>query len=145
MGEKENNDNKEEKVEKVKEQKEVKEIKQEDNIDYKKGFYKKWLILIIGIIIVIVAGVMVFSFSNRNNKEAKAKEVFGDEYCDSVLHMATRDLVKHTCAICGAEFEDSSMRADICDKCAKELDRCNFCGKKLSEDIKEQRNELLGE
>lgn len=141
----ENKDNKEKKTEKVKEQKEVKESKQEDNIDYKKGFYKKWLILIIGVIIVIVAGVMVFSFSNRNSKEAKAKEIFGDEYCDSVLHMATRDLLQHTCVICGAEFEDSGMREDICDKCAEELDRCNFCGKKLSEDVKEQRNELLGE
>lgn len=121
-----------------------KEVKQED-IDYKKGFYKKWLILIIGIIIVVVAGVMVFSFTRRNSKEAKAEELFGNDYCDSVLHMATRDLIKHTCGICGAEFEDSGMRADICDKCAEQLDRCNFCGKKLSEEVKQQRNELLGE
>ena len=87
-------------------EKEIKEEKQEADTNYKKGFYKKWLILIIGVILVITLGVMVFSFSMRNNKEAKAKELFGDEYCDSVLHMATRDLVKHTCAICGAEFED---------------------------------------
>jgi len=126
-------------------EKEIKEEKQEENTNYKKGFYKKWLIPIIGIIIIVVAGIMVFSFSRRNDKEAKAKELFGDEYCDSVLHMATRDLVKHTCAICGAEFEDSGMREDICDKCAEELERCNFCGKKLSEEVKEQRNELLGE
>ena len=126
-------------------EKEIKEKKQEADTNYKKGFYKKWLILIIGVILVITLGVMVCSFSMRNNKEAKAKELFGDEYCDSVLHMATRDLVKHTCAICGAEFEDSGMREDICDECSKELDRCNFCGKKLSEEIKEQRNELLGE
>ena len=125
--------------------KKVEEVNNEDDIDYKKDFHKKWLIIIIGIIIVIVAGVMVFNFSKRNNKEAKAKEIFGDEYCDSILHMATRDLVEHTCSICGAEFQDSSMRADICDKCAKELGRCNFCGKKLSEDVEEQRNELLGE
>ena len=120
------------------------EVDQTD-IDYKKDFHKKWLIIIIGIIVVIVAGVMVFNFSKRNSKEAKAKELFGDEYCDSILHMATRDLVEHTCSICGAEFQDSSMRADICDKCAKELGRCNFCGKKLSGDVEEQRNELLGE
>ncbi len=120
------------------------EVDQTD-IDYKKDFHKKWLIIIIGIIVVIVAGVMVFNFSKRNSKEAKAKELFGDEYCDSILHMATRDLVEHTCSICGAEFQDSSMRADICDKCAKELCRCNFCGKKLSGDVEEQRNELLGE
>lgn len=132
-------ENKEEKVQKVKEN------TQEEDIDYKKSFYKKWLILIIGIIIVVVAGIMVFNFSRRNSKEAKAEEVFGNDYCDSLLHMATKDLAEHTCSICGAQFEDSSMRADICDKCAEELDRCNFCGKKLTEDIKEQRNELLGE
>ena len=129
----------------MEEKKESDNVKQEDDIDYKKGFYKKWLILIIGIIIVVAAGIMIFSYSKRNSKEAKAKEIFGDEYCDSILHMATRDLVKHTCSICGAEFEDSGMRADLCDKCAKELGRCNFCGKKLSEDVEKQRNELLGE
>ena len=132
----------EESEKKIKEKAE--EVDQTD-IDYKKDFHKKWLIIIIGIIVVIVAGVMVFNFSKRNSKEAKAKELFGDEYCDSILHMATRDLVEHTCSICGAEFQDSSMRADICDKCAKELGRCNFCGKKLSGDVEEQRNELLGE
>ena len=127
------------------EEKGVDNVKQEDDIDYKKGFYKKWIILIIGIIIVVAAGIMIFSYSKRNSKEAKAKEIFGDEYCDSILHMATRDLVQHKCAICGAEFEDSGMRVDLCDKCAKELGRCDFCGKKLSEDVAEQRNELLGE
>ena len=132
----ENKENKEKKVEK---------IKQRDDLDYRKSFYKKWMILIIGIIIIIVAGVMLFNFSMRNSKESKAKEIFGDEYCDSILHMATRDLAQHKCAICGAEFEDSSMRVDLCDKCAKELGRCNFCGKKLSEDVEKQRNELLGE
>lgn len=127
------------------EKKELNEEEQNDDIEYKKGFFKKWLILIIGVIIVIVAGVGVFNFSKENSRETKAEEVFGDEYCDAVLHMATNDLVSHTCAICDIEFEDSSMRADICDECSKQLDRCDLCGKKLSEDVKEQRNELLGE
>ena len=113
--------------------------------DYKKDLYKKWSILIIGIIIVAILGILVFNSSNRNKKEKKAEEIFGTQYCDSVLHMATNDLQEHTCSICGKNFKDSGMRADICDKCAEELDRCNFCGKKLSEDIKKQRNELLGE
>lgn len=128
----------------MKEKEEI-EAKKQDDIDYKKDYYKKWLIIVIGIIIVIVAGIMVFNFSMKNNKEKKAKELFGDEFCDSILHMATRDLQQHTCSICGAEFEDSSMRVDICDKCAKELGRCNFCGKKLSEEVEKQRNELVGE
>ena len=122
-----------------------KNIKRKNNEEYKKDLYKKWTILIIGIILVVVLGVLVFNFSNRNKKEKKAEEVFGTQYCDSVLHMATNDLQEHTCSICGKNFKDSEMRADICDECAEELNRCNFCGKKLSEDIKKQRNELLGE
>ena len=31
------------------------------------------------------------------------------------------------------------MREDICDECAEKTDRCNFCGKKLTAEIKEQR------
>lgn len=119
--------------------------KENENKNYKKDFYKKWFILIVGIVIVVILGVVVFNSSNRNEKEAKAEEIFGTDYCDSVLHMATKDLQEHICSICGESFQDSGMRADICDKCANELERCNFCGKKLSEDIKEQRNELLGE
>lgn len=123
----------------------AKEIKKEKKANKEKISYKKWLVLIIGIILIAISGIMVFSFSKKNNKEESAKEIFGDEYCDSVLHMATRDLVQHTCSICGIEFEDSGMRENICDECSNELDRCNFCGKKLSEEVKEQRNELLGE
>jgi len=123
----------------------AKEIKKEKEANKEKISYKKWLVLIIGIILIAISGIMVFSFSKKNNKEESAKEIFGDEYCDSVLHMATRDLVQHTCSICGIEFEDSGMRENICDECSNELDRCNFCGKKLSEEVKEQRNELLGE
>ena len=56
--------------------------------------------------------------------------------------MATRDLVKHECKICGTEFEDSSMHADICEKCAEETDRCDFCGKRITEETKRQRENL---
>ena len=131
-------------MEKKKKEKNIK-INNKKEEDYKKDLYKKWSILIIGIIIVAILGILVFNSSNRNKKEKKAEEIFGTQYCDSVLHMATNDLQEHTCSICGKNFKDSGMRADICDKCAEELDRCNFCGKKLSEDIKKQRNELLGE
>ena len=131
-------------MEKNKKEKNIK-INNKKEEDYKKDLYKKWSILIIGIIIVAILGILVFNSSNRNKKEKKAEEIFGTQYCDSVLHMATNDLQEHTCSICGKNFKDSGMRADICDKCAEELDRCNFCGKKLSEDIKKQRNELLGE
>ena len=131
-------------MEKNKKEKNIK-INNKKEEDYKKDLYKKWSILIIGIIIVAILGILVFNSSNRNKKEKKAEEIFGTQYCDSVLHMATNDLQEHTCSICGKNFKDSGMRADICDKCANLLDRCNFCGKKLSEEVKEQRNELLGE
>ena len=97
------------------------------------------VVLILVIIIVISNGI------KANAKEKKAEEVFGKDYCDSVLHMATNDLQEHVCKICGAEFKDSGMRADICNECSIELDRCNFCGKKLTKEIKQERNELLGE
>ena len=106
---------------------------------------RKILMLIIGIAIIITVSIMISNVSKKNDKEKKAEEVFGTDYCESLLHMATKDLAPHTCSICGKEFQDSSMRADICDECSEELDRCDFCGKKLNEDIKEQRNELLGE
>ena len=35
------------------------------------------------------------------------------------------------------------MRADICDECAKKTNRCNFCGKKLTEEIKQERESML--
>ncbi len=122
----------------------MKENKKEEN-KKEKNKNIKILVLIIGIIIIIISGIAVFAMTQKNEKEKKAEEIFGNDYCDSVLHMATRDLVEHTCSICGEKFQDSGMRADICDKCANLLDRCNFCGKKLNEEIKEQRNELLGE
>ena len=55
------------------------------------------------------------------------------------------DIAKHTCQICGAEFEDASTHADICKQCAEETDRCEFCGKKLTEEIKQQRQNLLNQ
>lgn len=116
-----------------------------EETEYKKDYYKKLLILIIGIALIIIFGVIIYNLSTKNIKEEKAKDLFEEEYCDSILHMATKDLVKHKCDICGKEFEDSGMRANICDNCSEELDRCNFCGKKLTEEVKKQRNELLGE
>ena len=121
-------------------------MEENDNEEnYKKDLYKKWIIIIIGIIIIVVSGIGIFNLLDKNNKGKKAEEVFGTENCEAVLHMATMDLEKHTCSICGEEFESSSMREDICDNCSKELGRCNFCGKRLSEEVKEQRNQLLGE
>ena len=55
------------------------------------------------------------------------------------------DIAKHTCEICGAEFEDASTHADICKQCAEETDRCEFCGKKLTEEMKQQRQNLLNQ
>ena len=107
----------------------------------KKKGKKITIILIIAILIILSAVI----YHKANSKEEKAKEIFGSDYCEAILHMATRDLVKHQCEICGAEFEDSSMHADICEACAEETDRCEFCGKKLTEEIKEQRQNILSE
>ena len=106
----------------------------------KKG--KKIMIILIIAILIILSAVLYYK---TTSKDRKAEEIFGNEYCDAILHMATRDLVKHQCEICGAEFEDSSMHADICQACAEETDRCEFCGKKLTEEIKEQRQNILSE
>lgn len=106
---------------------------------------KKYLGIIVGIILVLILGIMVFLLNQRNDKEEKAKEIFGEENCEALLHMATKDLVEHTCQICGEKFQDSGMRADICTQCANETGRCEFCGKKLSEEVKEQRNEILNQ
>ena len=73
-----------------------------------------------------------------------AEEAFGDDNCNVVLHMATMDLAPHTCKICGATFEDSSMHEDICKQCAEDTNRCDFCGKKMTTEIKEQRENLIG-
>ena len=81
--------------------------------------------------------------SNINSLEKKAIEEFGEDYCDAVVHISTRDLAPHICKICGTEFQDSSMRADICDECAEKTNRCNFCGKKLTEEIKQERENML--
>ena len=80
-----------------------------------------------------------------NAKSIKASAIFGDENCDSILHISTMDIAKHTCEICGAEFEDASTHADICKQCAEETDRCEFCGKKLTEEMKQQRQNLLNQ
>ena len=80
--------------------------------------------------------------SNINSLEKKASQEFGEDYCDAVVHISTRDLAPHICKICGVEFQDSSMREDICDECAEKTNRCNFCGKKLTDEIKAQREEM---
>lgn len=102
------------------------------------------IILIVGIIVIIVVGVSIaVILNNSNSLEKIASQEFGDEYCDAILHISTRDLVPHNCKICGKEFQDSSMRENICDECAEKTDRCNFCGKKLTAEIKEQREATM--
>lgn len=104
---------------------------------------KKPLVITLIIILVIILGTIgVLAYINGTNDEKRASEIFGDEYCDAIMHIATRDLAPHICKICGVEFQDSSMREDICDECAKKTNRCNFCGKKLTDEIKAQREEM---
>ena len=106
---------------------------------------KKKVIIITIIVLIIIALLVVggIRLSNANSLEKKASQEFGEDYCDAVVHISTRDLAPHTCKICGTEFQDSSMRADICDECAQKTNRCNFCGKKLTEEIKQERNSML--
>ena len=104
---------------------------------------KKPLVITLIIILVIILGTIgVLAYINGTNDEKRASEIFGDEYCDAIMHIATRDLAPHICKICGVEFQDSSMREDICDECAEKTNRCNFCGKKLTDEIKVQREEM---
>ena len=105
----------------------------------------KILIIIIVILVVLAIGIGIYSQvkSSANSKETKAKEIFGEETCDVILHMATKDLGPHTCKICQKEFQDSSMREDICTECANATNRCDFCGKILSKEAKQQREEFL--
>lgn len=104
---------------------------------------KKPLVITLIIILVIILGTIgVLAYINGTNDEKRASEIFGDEYCDAIMHIATRDLAPHICKICGVEFQDSSMREDICDECAEKTNRCNFCGKKLTDEIKAQREEM---
>lgn len=98
-------------------------------------------IIVLIIIALLIAGGIVLS--NVNSLEKKASQEFGEDYCDAVVHISTRDLAPHTCKICGTEFQDSSMRADICDECAEKTNRCDFCGKKLTEEIKQERETML--
>lgn len=104
----------------------------------------KLLILLIIIVLIIIVAVFASIFTKSYGKEKKAKEAFGDENCNVVLHMATMDLAQHTCKICGQTFEDSSMHEDICKQCAEDTNRCDFCGKKMTTEIKEQRQNLIG-
>ena len=120
-------------------EKENKEVQVENEKKTNKKIARKIIIILIGVILIVLSA---FLYHKATSKEKKAEEVFGNEYCEAILHMATRDLVKHECEICGIEFEDSSMHADICEKCAEETDRCDFCGKRITEEIKAQRENL---
>lgn len=123
------------------------ENKKEKNVIENKSNNKKSRIIIGALIVLILIGVIVVINIGKNNNDIdkKASQEFGDNYCDAVVHIATKDLAVHNCKICGKEFQDSSMRENICDECAKKTDRCNFCGKKLTKEIKQQRNEILPE
>ena len=120
----------------------MEEKKKDTKVENKKS-NKKLLVIILIIILVIILGTIgVLAYINGTNDEKRASEIFGDEYCDAIMHIATRDLAPHICKICGVEFQDSSMREDICDECAEKTNRCNFCGKKLTDEIKAQREEM---
>ena len=123
-------------------EKEDKKVQSQNKEKINKKIARKMIIVFIVAILIVLSAVL---YHKATSKDKKAEEIFGNEYCEAILHMATRDLVKHECKICGTEFQDSSMHADICEKCAEETDRCEFCGKKLTEEIKEQRQNILSE
>ena len=118
-------------------------MEKENKIQGRKGKNIDGNIMIIFIIVIfmVLSAVLYYKV---NSEVKKAEEIFGNEYCEAILHMATRDLVKHECKICGTQFEDSSMHADICGTCAKKTNRCDFCGKRITEEIKAQRENLSG-
>lgn len=99
-------------------------------------------IVIIILALIVIGLILVKNFMFVDDKEKKAREAFGEEKCNVVLHLATKDLAPHTCKICGTEFQDSSMHADICSNCAEATNRCDFCGKKLDDNIKKQRENI---
>ena len=103
---------------------------------------KKWIILLIILVILILAIVGVIVSKNNNIEKIASKE-FGNDYCEAVLHISTMDIQEHECKICKKTFQASSMNADICLECANKTNRCDFCGKKLTEEIKEQRENIL--
>ena len=121
----------------------MEEEKKDTKVKNKKSNKKLLVITLIIILVIILGTIGVLAYINGTNDEKRASEIFGDEYCDAIMHIATRDLAPHTCKICGVEFQDSSMRADICDECATKTNRCNFCGKKLTEQIKQERESML--
>ena len=108
----------------------------------KKSIKGKIIVILVLTILIIISAV---AYHQVTSKQRKAEEFFGNDNCEAILHMSTMDIAEHTCKICGAEFQDSSMHADICKKCAEETNRCEFCGKKLSEEIKQQRESLVVE
>ena len=101
---------------------------------------KKNIVIILTIVLLMIA--IGFWYYRTNAKERKAQEIFGNEACEAILHMTTMDIAEHQCKICGNQFKDSSMHADICKQCAEETSRCEYCGKKLSKELKEQRENI---
>ena len=120
-------------------EKEDKKVQSQNKEKINKKIARKMIIVFIVAILIVLSAVL---YHKATSKDKKAEEIFGNEYCEAILHMATRDLVKHECKICGTEFQDSSMHADICEKCAEETDRCDFCGKRITEETKAQRENL---
>ena len=118
------------------------EEKKNTKVENKKSNKKLFVIMLVVILVIILGTIGVLAYINGTNEEKRASKIFGDEYCDSIIHIATRDLAPHICKICGTEFQDSSMIEDICDECAKKTNRCNFCGKKLTDEIKAKREEI---
>ncbi len=116
-----------------------KENKEENKKKINKKIIKRIIAILIIAIIIILSAVL---YNKANSKNQKAEEVFGDDYCEAILHMATMDIIEHECAICETKFEDSSMHADICEQCAEETDRCDFCGKRITEETKAQRENV---
>lgn len=120
-------------------EKKDKKVQSENEKKTNKKIIGRVMIVFIVAVCIILSAVL---YHKVTSKDQKAEEIFGDTYCEAILHMATRDLVKHQCKICGTEFEDSSMHADICRKCAEETERCDFCGKRITKETKAQRENL---
>ena len=95
----------------------------------------KKIVLIICIIIVIaIVGYIAINHKDAEKENNNLNEIFKEGYCyESTQHIVTNDLVRHICKLCNKDFQDSSMVLDICNKCSKETNRCQVCGKEIKE------------
>ena len=60
--------------------------------------------------------------------------IFTEGFCyESTQQIVTNDLVRHICKLCNKDFQDSSRVLDICNKCSKETNHCQVCGKEIKE------------